>query len=230
MKRGLLNRTMDQLTLPDVLFLLALHEDKGKVHPSIAMSLHYGLGGAILANLALLKMVEVDSKGKVLTLDAVPCEDSLLDESYNKIKESGKIFKTRHWIEEFSRHFRRLQKRISEKMVTQGVLKLDGQTYIWCIPYQAYPQLNASARYWIKQHIREILLADAPVVASDIAIINLVRACGMLQYVITRDEQKCARRKIDVLTAEKANDRTIVDVIEIINSAATTAAMIASIG
>ena len=57
---------MVALSLAEELFLLALHEEKGKVHDSLAMSVHYGLGGALLADLALHNMIAIDPKGKVI--------------------------------------------------------------------------------------------------------------------------------------------------------------------
>jgi golgi phosphoprotein 3 len=221
---------MVTLSLAEELFLLALHEEKGKVHGSIAMSVHYGLGGALLADLALHHMIAIDPKGKVVVLESDCCGDEILDEAYAKIRDSSKLFKVKHWVEEFSDNFRKLQKRLAEALANKGVLTREEHKYLWVIPYEAYPQLDASARYWLKSRLREILLASHKADAHAIVLLSLVRACGMLQFVITRDEQKETRRKIEQLTHDEEIGKAVQDAIEMIEAAATTAAMIATIG
>ena len=221
---------MTNLSLPEALFLLALHEEKGKVHDSVAMSVHYGLGGAILADLALHQMIEINSKGRVIVLESPICGDEILDEAYLKIKDNEKLFKARYWVEEFSDNIRKLQKHLADNLVNKGVLRQEEQKYLWVIPYQGYPQLDASAKYWLKHHLREILLTNCKADALSIVLLSLVRACGMLQFVITRDEQKVSRRKIDQLSNDEAVGKAVLDAIELIETAAITAAMVASVG
>ena len=221
---------MVTLSLPEELFLLALHEEKGKIHDAVAMAVHYGLGGALLADLALHSMIEIDSKGKVCVLDSVPTGDEILDEAYLKIKESSKLFKVRHWVEEFSDNIRKLQKRLAENLVVKGILKQEEQRYLWVIPYEAYPQVDASAKYWLKNFLREVLLTGIKADEHAIVLLSLIRACGMLQFIVTRDEQKVARRKIELLTHDEEIGKAVRDAIEMIEAAATTAAMMATIG
>ena len=200
------------------------------MHDSVAMAVHYGLGGALLANLALHKMIEIDAKGKVITFDVPPCGDEILDEAYTKIKDSNKTFKVRHWVEEFSDNIRKLQKRLAGNLVNKGVLKHEEQKYLWVIPYEAYPQLDASAKYWLKNQLREVLLTGNKADAHTIVLLSLVKACGMLQFIITRDEQKASQRRIEQLTHDEEIGKAVQDAIEMIEVAATTAAMMASVG
>jgi hypothetical protein len=221
---------MIALSLAEELFLLALHDEKGKVHDSVSMSVHYGLGGALLADLVLHNMIEIDSKGKVVVLESVPCGDEILDEAYFKIKDSSKLYKVKHWVEAFSDNFRKLQKRLAENLVNKGVLTNEEHKYLWVIPYDAYPQLDASAKYWLKDQLRQVLLTSNKAGDHAIVLLSLVKACDMLQFIITRDEQKLSRRKIEQLTHDEEIGKVVHDAIEMIESAATTAAMIATIG
>jgi golgi phosphoprotein 3 len=221
---------MIALSLAEELFLLALHEEKGKVHDSIAMSVHYGLGGALLADLALHKMIEIDPKGKVAVLEPGPCGDEILDEAWLKIKDVGKLYKVKYWVEEFSDNFRKLQKRLAENLVNKGVLIREEHKYLWVIPYEAYPQLDASAKYWLKNQLREVLLTGSKADSHAIVLLSLTRSCNMLQFIITRDEQKMSRRKIEQLTSDEEIGKAVQDAIEMVEAAATTAAMIATIG
>jgi golgi phosphoprotein 3 len=218
------------LSLPEELFLMALHEDKGKVHNSVAMSVHYGLGGALLAELALRKMIEIAPKGRVIVLDSAPCGDEILDEAYAKIRDADKAYKVRHWVEEFSDNIRKLQKRLAENLVTKGVLRQEEQKYLWVIPYDVYPQLDASAKYWLKNRLREVLLAAHPAEAHDIVLLSLMRACGLLPFIITRDEQKAARLRIEQLTNNEEVGKAVQDAIEMVEMAAVTASMMATVG
>lgn len=211
---------MNSISLPEELFILALNEEKCKVHTSVAMPVHYGLGGALLADLTLHKMITLDAKSKVVAIAADNTGNEILDKAYLRIMDSHKLFKVRHWVEEFSDNIRKFQKLLAENMVNNGMLKLEEHKYQWVIPCEPYPQLNASAKYWLKNQLREVLLAGDKANSHIMILLNLVKTCGLLQFVITRDEQGISRRKIEQLTKNMENEKSVQDAIEMIKAAA----------
>ena len=53
------------LTLPEHLLLIALHDEKGTVHPAAYLALDSGLRGAVLAELRLQGRIQTGTNGQV---------------------------------------------------------------------------------------------------------------------------------------------------------------------
>ena len=216
------------LTLPQELYLLALHEEKGRVPASLATSLHYGLGGAILAELILQSRVGLDDERKAVVVNnSMFGEDDLLNEGLERIQASGRHHKSTYWVSTFSGHIKKLEKRLAYHLVDAGVLRKEEKRFLGVVPYEAYPAQDASARFWIKQHLRSVVLGGEVLDVHTAMLLSLVRACDLLGRVFTRDELKAARRKIEELTRGEVIGEAVQQAIEIIE-AATIAAITAS--
>jgi Golgi phosphoprotein 3 len=217
------------LTLPQELYLLALHEEKGRVPASLSTSLHYGLGGAILAELILQGKVGLDDKRKAVVVNnGMFNEDDLLNEGLERIQASGRHHRATYWISTFSDYIKKLEKRLANRLGEQGVLRKGEKRFLGVVPYEAYPAQDASARFWIKQHLRSVVLGGEAADAHTAALLSLVWACGLLGRVFTRDELKTARRQIEALRHGEAigeAEQQVIETIEAATSAAITAAM-----
>jgi Golgi phosphoprotein 3 len=222
------------LTLPQELYLLALHEEKGRVPGSVSMALHYGLGGAVLAELVLRGKVGLDEKKKMVVLDdGMLGEDDLLNEALERIIASTKPRKVSHWVSVFSDEIKKLEKRLSNRLVELSILRKEEKRFLGVISYEVYPQHpqntgagNASAKYWIKQHLRSVALAGDPTSKPDervLALLSLAKACDLLSFVFTRDELKAARRKIEELTRGELIGEAVKEAIDSIMTAVTVA-------
>jgi hypothetical protein len=213
------------LTLPQELYLLALHEEKGRVPAALSTSLHYGLGGAILAELILQGRVGLDDKRKAVVVNnSMFGEDDLLNEGLERIQSSGRHHKALYWVSTFSETIKKLEKRLAYRLVDQGVLRKEEKRFLGVAPYEAYPAQDASARFWIKQHLRSVVLGGEAPDAHTATLLSLVKVCDLLERVFTRDELKGARRKIKTLTSGEVIGEAVQQVIETIE-AATMAAM-----
>ena len=216
------------LTLPQELYLLALHEEKGRVPALLSTSLHYGLGGAILAELILQGRVGLDDKQKAVVVNnGMFNEDDLLNEGLERIQASGRHHRAAYWVSTFGDYFKKLEKRLANRLVEQGVLRKEEKRFLRVVPYEAYPTQDASARFWIKQHLRSVVLGGEAPDAHTAALLSLVRACGLLRRVFTRDELKAARRQIEALRHGEGigeAEQQAIETIEAATSAAITAA------
>jgi Golgi phosphoprotein 3 len=217
------------LTLPQELYLLALHEEKGRVPAALSTSLHYGLGGAILAELILQGRVGLDDDRKAVVVNNTMFgEDDLLNEALERIQASGRHHKTTYWVSTFSDNIRKLEKRLANGLVDRGVLRKEEKRFLGVMPYEAYPAQDASARFWIKQHLRSVVLGGEAADAHTATLLSLVCACDMLERVFTRDELKAARRKIETLTSGEVIGDAVQQAIETIEAATMAAIMAAT--
>jgi Golgi phosphoprotein 3 len=211
------------LNLPEELFLLSISDDKGTVHSSAKDILGYGLAGALLADLALEGKLVLDEKKRLVVLDATPTGDSILDEALERIQDSPKKKNAQYWVDALSGKIKKFQKRMAEKLVEKGIVAVEERRLLWIIPYEAYPQQDASAKYWIKQSLRTLVLAGEKPEAHTLALLSLVKACRLLDFIFTRDERKAARKYIDQLLKSEVFGPAVTQVIEDIESAASAA-------
>ena len=212
------------LTLSEELYLLALHEEKGRVPASLAMPLHYGLGGAILAELILQGRVGLDDERRAVVVNnRMFGEDDLLNEGLERIQASGRHHKAPYWVRIFSDYIKKLEKRLAYRLVDRGVLRKENKRLLGVVPYESFPAQDASARYWIKQHLRSVTLGGEAPDAQTAALLSLARACDLLGQIFTRDELKMARRKIAGLAAADGIGEAERQVIEIVEAATAAA-------
>lgn len=199
------------LNLAEELFLLALNDDKGTVQNSASWVLPYGLAGAMLADLALHGKVAAAGQKRVAILDPAPTDDAVLDAALSEIAGAKRPRKAHSWIEELSR--KRSWRRVPESLMAKGVLQEEEKRWLWVVPYAAYPQQDASAKYWIKQDLRAIVLAGREPDPRRLALLSLVYACRMLPLLLTKDERQPAGQRVAELVANDAIGQLVAQVI-----------------
>jgi hypothetical protein len=144
------------LTLPEEFFLLSIDDTKGKIIAEVSDGLELGLAGALLAELALQDRIGLRDKRLYVTNPA-PTGDGALDETLDDISREKRPRKISWWIERYAR--RGLSELFSERLVKRNILKIEHKRYLWVIPYDVFPQVDASAKYWVKHHLRRAVLA-----------------------------------------------------------------------
>ena len=220
---------MPALSLPEALFILALSDEKLKVHHVVEVPFSYGFNGAILAELALRGKIGLKPKGKVVLLNADLCADDVLDGVLTRIVSLDHSAKVHYWIENLSGRYRKTQKLMSGYLLQKGVFKIDeSQKLIWAVPFQTDDvSVNAPAKYLIKQELRQALLTEEPPSDFDLALLYLVYTCSMMFLVFTRDEQKFASRRLESLVRGKEIVSPLTDALEIIKITTVSAALLA---
>jgi hypothetical protein len=84
---------------------------------------------------------------------------------------------------------------------------------------------DASAKYWVKQHLREITLGGVAPESRELALLSLIDACRLLNLVFTKDERKAASRKVEELVKGEPFGEAVAKTLEEIEMAATVAIM-----
>ena len=184
------------LTIVEELFMLGLHDESGKIPNGIAISLRFALGGGILSELLLAGKIQLNENKKIIFLDRAPYEDPILNEALEKIKAGGHPRKIAYWINEITHKPKKLLRRLGEGLVAKGILRQEEKHYLWVIPYLVFPQQDASAKFWVKQHLRSVILAGEIADFHAVLTLILAQAGGMLEFIFTRDEIKTARKRI----------------------------------
>lgn len=183
-------------TLFEELFLLAFHEDKGKLIPWATENLPVGLAGAILAELALNDRLRVEENHRLELLDASPTQDEVLDAALEKIQSSERPRKVSYWVNQLNEKPKKLFEQLEERLEAEGIFQRDESSFISLPSQNELDGQNASARYWLKRRLRGLALTDQEADLRGLALLNLVQSCDFIDLVFTRDERKIARRRI----------------------------------
>lgn len=202
---------MLDINIPERLFILMIDDEKGAFAASDKPMLPYGLAGAALAELALTNKIQLKSDRLVL-VDPTPVGDAWFDEILADIAAEKKPRKLSRWVEEISR--KEIVKKVASQLIERNVIRVEKKRYLWIIPYEVYPQIDASAKYWVKQHMRSIVMAGEKAEVRDIALLSLLKACNLLRLVFTRDERKYANKKVDELVNGEVFGKAVAKLLE----------------
>ena len=149
---------------------------------------------------------------RIVVVDQSPTGLPILDQVLKLIVESVKPRKINRWIAQIPAED--LPKQIAGSLVDKKILRMEEKKFLWVIPYETYHEQDASAKYWIKTHLRAVVLAGEKAGEQDIVLLSLLKACDLLNLVFTRDERKSARSHIDQLASQTVFGESIKEVLD----------------
>ncbi|RPI22531.1 MAG: GPP34 family phosphoprotein [Chloroflexota bacterium] len=209
------------LTLIDELFILSLDEETTR--PVVSRrQMRRELAGALLAELSLRGKVCIGEGGQLETLDADPTGDGMLDKAMTVIQGSKRFRKVSYWVKVFSAAQKKPARKLKNRLVDEGILKLEGDHLLWVIPAPNFPPGSASPKYWIKNRLRSAILACEPVDLHTLALLGLALSDRLQRLVFTQDERKSASQRTHqrILTEAMANRdaQFIEEIIQVVNA------------
>lgn len=207
------------LTIYEKLHLLSIHEDKGIFIGSAVNRLKPGLVGAILAELALSGKICTTNKSRLQLVDENLTNDPILDSAIKALKNSQKERKFGYWLHTIYPKPEKLRKKVSASLVKKGIVTQDEDYLVWVIPSPLYPDIKASTKYWVIQHLRAVVFAQENAQPYDIALLSLLSACNLLDLTFLRDERKAATRTINELVVSGALQDPLLETVQEIDSA-----------
>jgi hypothetical protein len=216
---------MNSLTLPEQLLLLAIDDQRGVINTSTMTTLLYGLAGAVLAELALRGKIGLEEK-RLKPTDNLPTGDPNLDSVLSQIADEPKPRKLARWVMVFAR--KDTLRKTAQSLAEQRVISIENKRFLWVIPYESYPQVDAPAKYWIKQHLRAVVLAGETAEPGEVALLSLLKASRLLQLVFTRDERRYAGKHIDAIVTDEVYGAAVGELLAEIDTATITAIAAAS--
>ncbi len=207
------------LTLYEELQLLAIHEDKGIFIGSAVDALKPGLVGAVLAELAITAKICSSNSHRLQVEDASSTGDPILDTAISALQKSEKERKFGYWLNSLYPKPDKLRKKVTRNLVQKGLLAEEDDHLAWVIPSPLHPEITASAKFAVIQHVRGIVLAKELASPREIAFLSLVNACSLLDLVFLRDERKVAVQRINELVIGEAMKDPHLETIQEIDSA-----------
>jgi hypothetical protein len=167
---------MTTTSLPEM-FALLVYGDDGSAQVD-STTLGYGLGGALLLELALAERVDVVDK-KIVVTDPTPTGDTLIDGALRRVQDDPKPRGPGHWVDKLGHGTRDA---VLERLVATGVLTRESDKVLWVFPrtrfpsrYGVEPPVETAAR----QQMRAAIAGTGAVDARTAAMCALVAATGL---------------------------------------------------
>lgn len=170
------------LSIPESILLLALHDDSGEKRGSF---LEYALAGAGLTDLLLRNQLEERGK-KLEIINNAPTGDAFLDGclAAMEAKGSGKDAKT------YIHHIggkKELLAPLYEGLVKRGVLDEQTVKVLWVFNQTVWPEKNPAPERALEARLRLAITGSGAVDARDGAIIAIAHHTDILKYNFDRD-------------------------------------------
>lgn len=208
------------LTLFDELFLLSIHEAKGVQIKTTTERLKLGLAGALLAELALLEKIKNTDNHRLQVVDqAHTSDDDLLNETIDLLAAEEKGHKFGYWLNQLSQKADKTRKQIIKNLIQKNVFTQDDDRLVWVIPFPLKTTAKASAKSQMIKRLRGIVLAQDEFQKRDIALLSLLRACGLLDRAFLDDERKMASRAINEMLFSQAISDSVIQTVQEIETA-----------
>ncbi|HWS38335.1 MAG TPA: GPP34 family phosphoprotein [Actinoplanes sp.] len=168
------------ISLAGEIALLAYHDD-GIARGSGGM-LDYGVGGAVLLELALAERVTVRDKN-VVVLDPTPTGQEVLDEALRRIAGASRPRRPKAWVYRLGRHAR---PQVLDTLVASGVLQRERDRFLLVVPYTRYPApggVEPQPETDVRRRMRAAVTTTGPVDPRTAAMCALIGALGWQKQV-----------------------------------------------
>ncbi|CAB0150151.1 hypothetical protein PSI9734_00718 [Pseudidiomarina piscicola] len=216
------------LKLYEGLMLLALCEEKGTMS---AAYINYGVAAAMLADLLLLKRIEIDAenKNKVIVIDASPTEDPLFDEALAKLQDAKKPRKLDDWVMRLG-SISKLKEKVAQALVASGIVKLEEKKVLWLFTQKVYPEVNPEPESYLRTEMRRLILDRPLEIDPRIAVmISLAKGARLLNQVFSKDELKANKERVQQVINGELLGQSTKDVIAAIEVAVMMTAIMPAI-
>jgi golgi phosphoprotein 3 len=200
------------LTLLEEVVLLTIDPRTGCLRGDQQFSVPYALTGAALFDLALAGRIDTDVDA-IEVIDRTPTGNPLQDELLAELAAGAEAMSVRGWVEQTFRLHKDLEDRALSELVERGLIRQEKTRRLWVIEVQRFPLVDGKPQQQVKERLAEAILGDAIPATRDIMLVSLVAACGLLNLVLTPEQQDARARRIETLSTLETISRNVSSAI-----------------
>ena len=187
----------EDLLFAEELLVLALDNGAGTVSWRHAPALPYGLGGALLLDLALRgRVASVD--GRIVVGDPAPTGNAVLDDTLAAIRAAAQPHDPQYWVRQLGGG-KGLQARLAHRLVVRGILREQERTVLRVFHAAHFPTGDAGPDAALGARLRAAVLGDATPDPRTMLLLSLLHACHLADGLFAPEERVEARRRVQAL-------------------------------
>ncbi len=168
------------LPLPEALFLLALHDERGTVHPSAYIAIDKGLRAAILGELRARRRLRVGEDSVSLRSEE-PTGGALLDRALELVVGLPSPSPVRVWLEALESGIPDIREAVVAGLVERGVLARQVKDLPDLVSQEHLPTADGTHEVQLRERLREVLLEGGDVRPRTWHLVSLVAACNLIE-------------------------------------------------
>ena len=192
--------TEPTLFLHEEVLLLALDDDKGKIHSGTMWQ--QAAAGAMVAELLLagrLRATE-EKKPKLEVVDDTPLGDPLLDDFLAEIATAKKLKKGADWVQKLGSRGK-VKERIAAELVCKRVLREEQGKILGIFNTTHYPERDGRPEKEVVTRLkRAIFTATTDITPRTVVLVAVADAAGLLPKVFEKKRLKERKDRIKKLT------------------------------
>jgi hypothetical protein len=219
------------MNLPEELVLLG-YSDAGTPETD-SNHLNYGLGGALLLELALAERVGLEDK-RVVVRDRAPTGDPLVDDALGRIAADGRDRKPGHWVQKLADGTR---DRVLDGLVARGVLRRERGRMLLVFPRTVYPPAHGvepPVKTETRDRLHAAILGSREVNPRTAALCALLMAADLDRKVFADLDRAQVKQRLKEISegswAAAAVRQTINEVYAAVTAAVVAATTAATTG
>ncbi len=220
----------NKLFLYQEITLLALKDEKGTFYSTSNYT--FGIGGAILAELLLMKKVSIEQtkRAKFLrVIDDKPVGDELLDECLQLVQNAKRRTRIENWVSKFA-NLKKIHHRVALQLCKKGILREDEDTMLLLFKRKVYPELNAIPEEKIISRLKSAIFGyDSKIDTQTVIIISIAKSTDLLKTFLSKSEIKSSKTRIKHLINGELTGKATSEAIEAMQAAIVVAAVIPGI-
>lgn len=208
------------LHLHEELFLLALRDEKGTLHPGAQA--YYPLGAALLAELLLKEHVEIREDGKhalVRGKTQKRIRHDILDACMDQVNKGDKPLTLEKAVYQFAA-LPNLHHQIAQNLCDQGILRAQREKVLVLFKRTTYPERDGRAEKEIILRLEDAIFKGSGELKPRTAVlIALSHHAGLLKVNLDRERLKRHQKRVEEIIAGNAIGDAAKKAIEAANAA-----------
>ncbi|MDP6418545.1 MAG: GPP34 family phosphoprotein [Candidatus Krumholzibacteria bacterium] len=216
--------------LAESLLLIALDDKEGTLPSRAATALPFALPAMLLHELAILSIV-THKGNRLLVSGRKRPEDPLLLDLMTLIQSARVPRTVKYWAGKLCELMPDLQERLLDRLLEDSILRNDNGRYLKISSSEQFPLQDELGDQAIRARLRRAILEDEKPDAESLALIGMIRSCGLLGELFSRDERREAGRRAREIVEESARAKKVrkpvSDLIGLINQEVSSAILAA---
>ena len=217
---------MTDLTLPELLLLVALDDEGGADTANWGTGVEAGLAGALLLELLEAGCLE-EEDGKLVPAACDPPADPVAAEALEVIRADEKRRDAKGWVGRLPKEIKPLRARIAEGLVERGVLEERQRKVLGMTVSPRYPEADPEPERRLRAALTEVLVTGREPTQREAMLAGLLHAYDLVKRVVPKEDRRAARKRAKELAKSEAIAGAVGSAVSDVQ-AATMAAIIAA--